>query len=184
MFTVGCTPASAPGSAAPNLDAVIRRGLSFSKIAVVLIAVVLSSSAAAGAPAQPAPAPAGVKPEIVPPHPRLEPLPAGAIAILGKKVHGPKGEDLGLLTDIVFDDDGNPVAAIIDFGGFLGVGTRKLAIDWKLLRFTPSGKNGPLEVNLDRAEIEAAPEYQPDAKSPKMIGPPVPSVPALPDVSK
>ena len=172
----------------------------FPSTAVVLTAMLCSSNAAASVsgrtapppraeaaaqPSRPTTAPAGAKPKaVILPRPHLEPFPAASITILGKKVHGPKGEDLGLLTDIVFSDDGNPVAAIIDFGGFLGVGTRKLAIDWKLLNFTPGDKNGPLQVSLSRVKIQAAPEYKPDAKSPKMVGPPVPPVSASPDVPK
>ena len=55
--------------------------------------------------------------------------------ILGKEVLSAKGEDMGRIGDVLFDEKGEPRAAVIDFGGFLGVGTRKIAVSWSALRF-------------------------------------------------
>jgi hypothetical protein len=52
-------------------------------------------------------------------------------------------------------------AAIIDFGGFLGVGSRKIAVDWGALHFPPPGKPGArIALDLNRDQVNAAPEYQ------------------------
>jgi hypothetical protein len=109
-----------------------------------------------------------------PPAPKyLEPLsPARYTSILGKKVAGPDGKDLGLVVDVIVDVDGTPRAAVIDFGGFLGLGSRKIAVDWRLLNFAPDRAEGQIWLSLDRAEIQAAPEYRPDALSDEMVGPP------------
>ena len=87
--------------------------------------------------------------------------PRDAAPVLGKKVKGPNGEDLGLIVDVLVDAQGRPRAAVVDFGGFLGVGSRKIAIDWKALDFTALGRAGSVELGLDRAQIAAAPEYKP-----------------------
>ena len=117
------------------------------------------------APSAPAPA---VAPEAEQPKngtktpPNVRPLPSSdATAVLGKKVRGANGEDLGLIVDVLIDPDGRPRAAVIDFGGFLGVGSRKIAIAWKALDFTSLGRAGTVELGLDRAQIAAAPEYKP-----------------------
>ena len=103
----------------------------------------------------------------------LEPLPpTDVINILGKKVRGTNNEDLGLVVDVVVDAEGNPRAAVIDFGGFLGVGSRKIAVDWRLLRFSPGNRDHPVSLSLGRPEIQAAPEYKPDSTSAAMVGPP------------
>jgi hypothetical protein len=103
----------------------------------------------------------------------LEPLNADeSAAILGRKVVGPKGEDLGLITDVIVDRDGKPRAAVIDFGGFLGVGSRKVAVDWNLLEFDPEQHDHTVGLALDRHEIQNAPEYKTNAASAKMVGPP------------
>src|SRR5436309_14729144 len=44
------------------------------------------------------------------------------IAILGKGVRGSGGEDMGRVVDVLVDRAGQVRAAVIDFGGFLGVG--------------------------------------------------------------
>jgi len=125
---------------------------------------------------------ADIKPKSGPPPPKnLEPLPPGRYTgILGKKVAGPDGKNLGLVVDVIVDVDGGPRAAVIDFGGFLGVGSRKIAVDWRLLNFAPDRAEGQIWLSLGRAEIQAAPEYRQDDVSGEMVGPPweVPPSPA------
>jgi hypothetical protein len=84
----------------------------------------------------------------------------GLFRILGKEVRGASGEKMGMIVDVLFDRAGRPRAAIIDFGGFLGVGTRKIAIDWRTLRFETTGQKETIVAVLDRDQIRAAPEYK------------------------
>ncbi|MGA8548929.1 MAG: PRC-barrel domain-containing protein, partial [Stellaceae bacterium] len=129
-------------------------------------------AAPATTPAAPVTAPAASS--ATPPKPKnLEPLQSAALSgVLGKKVTGPDGKELGLVVDVVVAADGHPLAAIIDFGGFLGVGSRKIAIDWRLLRFDPGQPDWQVALRLSRAEVQAAPEYKPDAATNQMVGPP------------
>lgn len=110
-------------------------------------------------------APVG-KPEPSPPAPKdLERItPGEAIGVLGKQVEGPAGEDMGQLVDVLIDSAGRPVAAVIDFGGFLGVGSRKIAVDWRLLEFKPTDPKHCVLLRLDRAALQVAPEYKAPAK--------------------
>jgi PRC-barrel domain len=104
----------------------------------------------------------------------LEPLYATeTTSVLGKNVIGPNGEKLGMIADVIVDRDGRPRAAVIDFGGFLGVGSRKVAIDWNLLKFDTEKRDHTAVLALDRREIQAAPEYKADAESAEMVGPPL-----------
>ena len=80
--------------------------------------------------------------------------------ILGKEVHSPSGQAMGRIVDLLVDETGQPCATIIDFGGFLGVGIRKIAIDWHSLRFYEAGTKGAVVADLDRDQIKAAPEYK------------------------
>lgn len=136
--------------------------------------------AAESGPAATPPPPAAAAPKPAPPAPRyLEPLAApDYTGILGKKIIGPDDKELGLVVDVIVDSEGRPRAAVIDFGGFLGVGSRKIAIDWRLLKFTPSQPGRQVSLELDRAEIQAAPEYKPDAATNQMVGPPAEAPPA------
>ena len=45
----------------------------------------------------------------------------------------PRARIWALVVDVLVDRSGLPLGAVIDFGGFLGVGSRKIAIDWQLL---------------------------------------------------
>ena len=67
---------------------------------------------------------------------------------------------MGRIVDLLVDETGQPRAAIIDFGGFLGVGTRKIAIDWHTLRFDAEQTKAAIVADLDRDQIKAAPEYK------------------------
>ncbi len=110
-------------------------------------------------------------------------LPPGqTVAILGKKVVGPDGKAvMGPVTDILVDSDGEPRAAVIDFGGFVGVGSRRVAIDWRALKIRPEDADAPLQLTLTPDEIKAAPEYK-DPKAPtQIVKPPLqPEQPAAP----
>jgi sporulation protein YlmC with PRC-barrel domain len=80
-------------------------------------------------------------------------------AILGKSVRSNAGEDMGRLVDVIVDREGRPRAAIIDFGGFLGVGSRKIAVEWDALKFVP-GDAKVVTVELTRDQLKAAPEFK------------------------
>ena len=96
-----------------------------------------------------------------------------AVAILGKKTRDASGHDMGPVVDVLVARDGLPRAAVIDFGGFLGVGSRKIAIDWSLLQFNPDNADTPVVLALDRAMVQAAPEYKPTAQQTiQVVGPP------------
>ena len=81
--------------------------------------------------------------------------------ILGRQVLSSTGEDMGRVIDVVVDRNGQVRAAVIDFGGFLGVGNRKVAVDWNALHFAPaSSKDQRITLDLTRDQVKAAPEYK------------------------
>ena len=57
--------------------------------------------------------------------------------VLGREVRSSANENMGRIVDVIVDPAGRVRAAIIDFGGFLGVGNRKIAVDWNALHFNP-----------------------------------------------
>jgi hypothetical protein len=129
--------------------------------------------------------PAETKPEAGAPPKNLKPItPEEAVGILGKKVYGPAGEDMGMAIDVLVDSDGRPRAAVIDFGGFLGVGSRKIAIDWELLQFRPADRTQPVHLALGRAEVQATPEYKPSSQSAEVVAPPPSTRESAPDAEK
>jgi hypothetical protein len=89
-------------------------------------------------------------------------------AVLGRRVRSSAGEDMGRVVNVVVDQNGQVRAAIIDFGGFLGVGNRRIAVDWNALHFAPGGKD-PILLDLTRDQVKAAPEYK-DGRPLALIG--------------
>ena len=81
-------------------------------------------------------------------------------SILGKNVISTTGEDMGRIVDIIVDRSGQVRAAIIDFGGFLGVGTRKIAVDWRLIRFPSDGKMDNVMVDLTSNQLRVSPVFK------------------------
>lgn len=80
--------------------------------------------------------------------------------VLGKNVRSTAGDDMGRIIDVMVGANGQVHAAIIDFGGFLGVGSRKVAVDWRALQFASEGKVGRITTGLSRNQIRLAPEYK------------------------
>jgi hypothetical protein len=80
--------------------------------------------------------------------------------ILGKSVRSSADEDMGRIIDILVNRAGQVRAAVIDFGGFLGVGSRKIAVDWSALHFPESGKFNRITLDLTRNQVRLAPEYR------------------------
>jgi hypothetical protein len=83
-----------------------------------------------------------------------------AEGILGKSVYS-ANEDMGRIVDVIVKRTGEVRAAVIDFGGFLGVGTRTIAVDWSALRFPTSGPMDHIILELTRDQVRLAPEYKP-----------------------
>jgi hypothetical protein len=127
---------------------------------------------------QPAAAPAP-QPAAAPPSQQTEEktsVPATVVdveqleSVLGIEALSSTGEDMGRIVDIIVDRTGQVRAAIIDFGGFLGVGSRKIAVDWRSLHFDPK-KAGVVAVNLTKDQLRVAPVYK-AAEPVVMIGGP------------
>src|SRR3984957_4151001 len=92
--------------------------------------------------------------------------------ILGRDVESTTAnENMGRIVDVLVDRGGQVRAAIIDFGGFLGVGSRKIAVDWNALHFPqPAKPDAHITLDLTRDQVKAAPEYQ-EGKPVAVLGP-------------
>lgn len=112
----------------------------------------------------PAKAPPGAAKEPAPP-PSVSVIGArDAHGMLGREVLSPKNENMGRIVDVIVDRTGQVRAAVIDFGGFLGVGSRKIVVDWNALHFQRIlNKKDAIGLELTKEQVTAAPEYKEDA---------------------
>ena len=86
-----------------------------------------------------------------------------ARGILGRDVRSAAGENMGRIVDVIVDRSGTVRAAVIDFGGFLGVGSRKIVVDWSALHFGQvTNKKESITLELTLEQVKAAPEYKED----------------------
>ena len=97
--------------------------------------------------------------------------PETAEAVLGQRVMDQDGKDVGRLVDVLVDAAGQPQAAVIDFGGFMGVGNRKIAVHWAALRFSPADANRKITLEMTPDQIKAAPEFLNPKKAASVVTP-------------
>jgi hypothetical protein len=86
-----------------------------------------------------------------------------AHGVLGRDVRSPTDEAMGRIVDVIVDRSGVVRAAVIDFGGFLGVGSRKIVVEWNALHFgRVANKSDSITLELTKEQVTAAPEYKED----------------------
>jgi PRC-barrel domain protein len=145
----------------------------------IVLAVAASTVAARGADNDKNPSQSGrneqqsAEPQSAPPSPApKEPSPPASVTIIGPgEAHGVLGRDvrsaanenMGRIVDVIVDRSGTVRAAVIDFGGFLGVGSRKIVVDWNALHFARlADKGDSITLELTKEQVKAAPEYKED----------------------
>jgi sporulation protein YlmC with PRC-barrel domain len=78
--------------------------------------------------------------------------------IIGSRVMNLKGQTLGKIEDLVIDiDTGKIMYAILDFGGFLGIGNKLFPVPWESLAALPL--EGIFFLNQSKEQLEKAPGY-------------------------
>jgi len=82
-------------------------------------------------------------------------------SVLGREVRTRLDGDVGRIVDLLADRNGRIQAAVIEFGGFLGIGTRKIAVEWSALTFEREGRQPVVIVEMTRDQLRIAPEYKP-----------------------
>ncbi|MGQ7794527.1 PRC-barrel domain-containing protein [Faunimonas sp. B44] len=83
-----------------------------------------------------------------------------ASTIIGREVYGEGDESIGEVSDIVLQADGGTRAAIVDVGGFLGAGEKRIAVPFDQIRFEAEGDEPRLAVAMAREQLEQAPAYE------------------------
>ncbi|MBZ9669949.1 PRC-barrel domain-containing protein [Mesorhizobium sp. ES1-3] len=140
----------------------IRTLLATTALATMVATGAFAQSAATPAPANP---PAAQQPAA--PVVRAE----GSIVtnIIGASVYngtGDNAENIGKVTDVVFDKDGMAKSVVIGVGGFLGVGTKNVAFDYDKLQWAEKNGNRWLVAQTTKDELKAHPEFDSKAYAP------------------
>lgn len=84
-----------------------------------------------------------------------------ASEIIGMKVEDTEGKGLGDIRDLVIDpEDGSVQYAVLEFGGFAGVGDKYFAVPWDALQLNQQQKKIALDVS--KKDLKDAPGFDKD----------------------
>ncbi|MDH6234161.1 sporulation protein YlmC with PRC-barrel domain [Mesorhizobium soli] len=102
---------------------------------------------------------------------QLTRMPVGEIRseeLTGTTVYGSEDANVGKIGDVVLSGDGKVDAVIIDVGGFLGIGSKEVAVGMDNLAFmVDKGGTKYLYTNFTRDQLKAQPAYDKSTYSEK-----------------
>ncbi len=120
----------------------------------------------------PAPAPASAPAPAAPGAPAL--TKADATGVLGRAVRDEGDREIGRVVDVVVDPTGTARAIVVDVGGFMGVGSRRVAVAWSAVHVPPPGAaDKRVTIDLTDEQVRAAPDYSDRSKPATIVGPPL-----------
>lgn len=81
--------------------------------------------------------------------------------LMGKSVYDVSDNDVGTVDDMILDEDGRITNIIIDFGGFLGIGTSQAAIGFDELTIMSDEGYSDVRIYVDatKDQIQELPRY-------------------------
>lgn len=80
--------------------------------------------------------------------------------LIGSKVKNNAGDTIGDINEIVLTSDGTAAAAIIGVGGFLGMGEREVAVQFKSLQLSrDSSGNDVVKLDTTKDALKNAPVW-------------------------
>jgi hypothetical protein len=163
-----------PGAAAQDAPPAAPPGPSPSAPSPSPAAPVPSPPAAGAEPAAPA-APATPAPDAPPPAAQRKLDKGSFFRLMGQDVKGPSDIVVAQLVNVLVDAQGQPVGAVLDYGGFLGVGKRRLAVAWEAISVGAAG----IRLSLNREQLRAIPDFK-EGEGAVLAAPPAvePSAPA------
>ena len=83
-----------------------------------------------------------------------------ASKLIGLNVQSPEDKKVGDIGEVVLGKDGNVQGVVVDVGGFLGIATHPVLLDWKDVTLaTQDGKDRAV-VNLSKEKLEQMPAYE------------------------
>ena len=91
-------------------------------------------------------------------------------ALIGAKVHNAAKETVGSVEDVYLDAKGAVDSVVVSVGGFLGVGTKHVAVKWSDLKVGRDGKSLMLTTDWTKDSLKAMPDYKYERRQPARSG--------------
>ena len=80
--------------------------------------------------------------------------------LIGANVKSSDDEDVGSVSDLILDKDGQVVAIVVGVGGFLGMGETDVAIGWDDVTRAGSPDDPELRISSTSDELRSAPTFE------------------------
>ncbi len=87
-------------------------------------------------------------------------------ALIGARVRNDARDTIGKIDDVYVDKDGSMKAVVVSVGGFLGVGSKNVAVKWDDLKFGRDGDSLVVTTSLGKEQLEAMPDYKNERRQP------------------
>ncbi|AIO40633.1 PRC-barrel domain-containing protein [Burkholderia sp. AU19243] len=116
--------------------------------------------------------PPAARPKAVPLSGSAAASPTTRLPMLDSDIERPNGTKIGRVVDVLIDRAAQPQAVVLDLGGLVNTDRRSIAASWGALRFVTRDKALHPQLDLNDAQIKAAPPYAAD-KPIVVVSPPV-----------
>jgi sporulation protein YlmC with PRC-barrel domain len=83
-----------------------------------------------------------------------------ASKLIGADVRNTANEDVGEVNEVILDKDGKVAAVVLGVGGFLGMGERDVAVEFKSLRFAEKDGTPTITIDATKDALKSAPEWK------------------------
>ena len=87
-------------------------------------------------------------------------------ALIGATVRNDKREAVGKVEDVYVDNVGAIKTVVVSVGGFLGVGSKNVAVKWSDLKFSKDDKSIVIMTSWTQDSLKAMPDYKEERRQP------------------
>jgi sporulation protein YlmC with PRC-barrel domain len=107
-----------------------------------------------------------------------------ANAVIGAKIRNANRDTVGSVQDLYVDASGAIKTVVVSVGGFLGVGSKDVAVKWTDVKPSRDGNSLVLTTDLGKDQLKAMPDYKYERRKPASPDQAAaPTKPALPSPS-
>ena len=91
----------------------------------------------------------------------LKPVTVMASTLIGVEVRNAAGDSVGKIDDLLITDGGTLKSVVLDVGGFLGLSSKRIAVEPGALVLRPGGDRFSAVLNMSKDTVAAAQPFDP-----------------------
>lgn len=88
-----------------------------------------------------------------------------ASQLVGLNIQDAQGDTIGEVGEVVIDSGGKLNGVLVDVGGFLGMGTHHVLLNWNDIQLSGQGDDVKAVINTTKENLKALPEYSTKAEN-------------------